>query len=49
TTAATPYHTTDADPYWTDPPARTRPIRPPLFYPFPNRSERQLLIGERDA
>jgi spore germination cell wall hydrolase CwlJ-like protein len=49
TRRATHYHTTAIDPYWNDSLVRTRRIGTHVFYRFPNRSERQLLILEREA
>lgn len=49
TSRATHYHTTEVDPYWNDTLVRTRRIGSHIFYRFPNRSERQLLIAEREA
>lgn len=49
TRRATHYHTTAVDPYWNDSLVRTRRIGTHIFYRFPNRSERQLLISEREA
>ena len=49
TRRATHYHTTEVDPYWNDSLVRTRRIGTHIFYRFPNRSERQLLIREREA
>ena len=49
TRRATHYHTTAVDPYWNDSLVRTRRIGTHIFYRFPNRSERQLLIAEREA
>ena len=49
TRRATHYHTTQVDPYWNDNLVRTRRIGTHIFYRFPNRSERQLLIREREA
>jgi spore germination cell wall hydrolase CwlJ-like protein len=49
TRRATHYHTTAVDPYWNDSLVRTRRIGTHIFYRFPNRSERQLLIREREA
>lgn len=49
TRRATHYHTTEVDPYWNDNLVRTRRIGSHIFYRFPNRSERQLLIAQREA
>ncbi len=49
TNRATHYHTTEVDPYWNDNLVRTRHIGSHVFYRFPNRSERQLLIEDREA
>lgn len=49
TRRATHYHTTAVDPYWNDSLVRTRRIGTHVFYRFPSRSERQLLIREREA
>jgi len=49
TRRATHYHTTAVDPIWNDSLVRTRRIGAHIFYRFPNRSERQLLIAEREA
>ncbi|XBQ15141.1 MAG: cell wall hydrolase [Oceanicaulis sp.] len=49
TRSATHYHTTAVDPVWNDSLVRTRRIGAHVFYRFPNRSERQLLIREREA
>ncbi len=49
TNRATHYHTTEVDPYWNDNLVRTRRIGSHIFYRFPNRSERQLLIAAREA
>lgn len=49
TNRATHYHTTAVDPYWNDNLVRTRRIGSHIFYRFPNRSERQLLIADRDV
>jgi spore germination cell wall hydrolase CwlJ-like protein len=49
TNRATHYHTTEVDPYWNDSLVRTRRIGSHVFYRFPNRSERQLLIDDREA
>ena len=49
TRRATHYHTTEVDPYWNDSLVRTRRIGAHVFYRFPNRSERQLLIRDREA
>ncbi|MCP2669790.1 cell wall hydrolase [Maricaulaceae bacterium EIL42A08] len=49
TNRATHYHTTEVDPYWNDSLVRTRKIGSHVFYRFPNRSERQLLIDDREA
>lgn len=49
TNRATHYHTTAVDPYWNDNLVRTRRIGSHIFYRFPNRSERQLLIAQREA
>ncbi|MEO1040032.1 MAG: cell wall hydrolase [Pseudomonadota bacterium] len=49
TRRATHYHTTAVDPHWNDSLVRTRRIGEHIFYRFPNRSERQLLMLEREA
>lgn len=49
TRRATHYHTTAVDPIWNDSLVRTRRIGAHIFYRFPNRSERQLLIDDREA
>ena len=49
TRRATHYHTTAVDPHWNDALVRTRRIGEHIFYRFPNRTERQLLIQEREA
>lgn len=49
TRRATHYHTTAVDPYWNDSLVLTRQIGTHIFYRFPNRSERRLLIEEREA
>ncbi|MFP4520334.1 MAG: cell wall hydrolase [Oceanicaulis sp.] len=49
TRRATHYHTTEVNPVWNQSLVRTRRIGAHIFYRFPNRSERQLLIAEREA
>lgn len=49
TRRATHYHTTEVDPIWNQSLVRTRRIGAHIFYRFPNRSERQLLISDREA
>ncbi|MGJ3233229.1 MAG: cell wall hydrolase [Oceanicaulis sp.] len=49
TRSATHYHTTQVNPVWNQSLVRTRRIGAHIFYRFPNRSERQLLIAEREA
>lgn len=49
TRSATHYHTTAVNPIWNQSLVRTRRIGAHIFYRFPNRSERQLLIEEREA
>ncbi|MEQ8406431.1 MAG: cell wall hydrolase [Oceanicaulis sp.] len=49
TRRATHYHTTEVNPIWNQSLVRTRRIGAHIFYRFPNRSERQLLIAEREA
>lgn len=49
TRSATHYHTVAVDPFWNDSLVRTRRIGAHVFYRLPNRSERQLLVAEREA
>lgn len=49
TRRATHYHTIAVDPHWNDSLVRTRKIGTHIFYRFPNRTERRMLLGDREA
>ncbi len=49
TRRATHYHTIAVDPHWNDSLVRTRKIGTHIFYRFPSRTERRMLLGDREA